>query len=78
LAPEGIALNILCPGAIETEGNAAALADPAYRRRVEERIPAGRLGQVEEVAQVALFLCSPAASYVCGIEMLVDGGLAAG
>jgi NAD(P)-dependent dehydrogenase (short-subunit alcohol dehydrogenase family) len=78
LAPEGIALNILCPGAIETEGNAAALADPAYRRRVEERIPAGRLGRVEEVAQVALFLCSPAASYVCGIEMLVDGGLAAG
>jgi NAD(P)-dependent dehydrogenase (short-subunit alcohol dehydrogenase family) len=78
LAPEGIAVNILCPGAIETEGNAAALSDPAYRRRVEERIPAGRLGQAEEVAQAALFLCSPAASYIYGAELLVDGGLAAG
>ncbi|MDB5370318.1 MAG: transcriptional antiterminator [Roseomonas sp.] len=78
LAPEGIRVNILCPGAIETEGNAAALADPAYRRRVEERIPAGRLGRAEEVATAAVFLCSAAASYISGAELLVDGGLAAG
>jgi NAD(P)-dependent dehydrogenase (short-subunit alcohol dehydrogenase family) len=78
LAADGITVNILCPGAIETEGNAAALSDAAYRDKVESRIPLGRLGRAEEVANVALFLCSPHASYVTGAEWLVDGGLAAG
>jgi glucose 1-dehydrogenase len=78
LAAEGVAVNILCPGAIATEGNAAALADPAYRQRVEDSIPMGRLGRPEEAAQAALFLCSAAASYITGAELLVDGGLAAG
>ena len=78
LAPDGITVNVLCPGAIETEGNANALADPDYRRLVEARIPAGRLGRAGEVAAAALFLCSRAADYVTGIEMLIDGGASAG
>ena len=78
LAPEGITVNVLCPGAIETEGNATALADPEYRRIVEARIPNGRLGRPEDVAAAALFLCSRAASYVNGTEILIDGALAAG
>jgi NAD(P)-dependent dehydrogenase (short-subunit alcohol dehydrogenase family) len=77
LAPEGIAVNILLPGAIETEGNAAALADPAYRAMAVARIPAGRLGRAEEVAAAALFLLSDAASYVTGAELVVDGGWSA-
>jgi NAD(P)-dependent dehydrogenase (short-subunit alcohol dehydrogenase family) len=44
---------------------------------VEARIPAGRLGQAEDVAAAAVFLCSSAAAYINGAELLVDGGLAA-
>jgi glucose 1-dehydrogenase len=77
LGGQGLTVNILCPGAIATEGNAAALADPAYREAVEARIPAGRLGQAEDVAAAAVFLCSSAAAYINGAELLVDGGLAA-
>ena len=78
LAPRGIAVNILSPGAIATEGNTAALAEPAYRAMVEARIPAGRLGMPSDVAGAAVFLCSPAAAYLAGAEIVVDGGLSAG
>jgi NAD(P)-dependent dehydrogenase (short-subunit alcohol dehydrogenase family) len=76
LAPRGIGVNILAPGAIATEGNAAALADPAYKAAVEARIPAVRIGAPEDVAGAAVFLCGPAAAYVTGAELIVDGGLA--
>jgi glucose 1-dehydrogenase len=78
LAPRGIAVNILSPGAIATEGNAQALADPAYRAAAEARIPAGRIGDPDDVAGAAVFLCSPAAAYLTGAELVVDGGLALG
>jgi NAD(P)-dependent dehydrogenase (short-subunit alcohol dehydrogenase family) len=78
LAPRGINVNLLAPGAIETAGNAAALADPAYRAAVEARIPAGRIGVPADVAGAAVFLCAPASAYVTGAEIAVDGGLALG
>ncbi len=75
LAPQGIGVNILSPGAIATEGNAAALADESYAAAVKARIPAGRIGEPADIVGAAVFLCSPAARYCVGAELLVDGGL---
>jgi NAD(P)-dependent dehydrogenase (short-subunit alcohol dehydrogenase family) len=77
-APDGITVNTLCPGAIATGGNAAALAVPGYRELVEARIPLGRIGDPADVAGPALLLCSEAGRYITGAELAVDGGLALG
>lgn len=65
LAPQGIRINAVCPANID--GDNRILADLA-------RIPQGRYGTPEEVAQVVLFLCSDAASYITGQAIHVDGG----
>jgi glucose 1-dehydrogenase len=75
LAPFGIRVNNIAPGAIATPINAAALADPAKVRRLGEIVPLMRIGKPEEVAEVALFLASDRSSYVTGSTYYVDGGL---
>lgn len=73
LAPRGIRVNAIVPGLC-----AAGMAQRLDRRLVAERvarIPVGRLGTAEEIASVALFLASDAASYVVGQAIVVDGGL---
>jgi NAD(P)-dependent dehydrogenase (short-subunit alcohol dehydrogenase family) len=74
-APKGIRINAVCPGVIETpmvadmlEGQAEAMA------AIMSEQPIGRLGQAEEVAAAALWLCSPGASFVIGVALPVDGG----
>ena len=74
LAPHSITVNAVAPGATETPLNAKAYT-PSVRRVYEERIPLGRIGSVDEVADVILFLASDAARYVTGQELVVDGGL---
>jgi NAD(P)-dependent dehydrogenase (short-subunit alcohol dehydrogenase family) len=74
LAPAGITVNAVAPGAIETALNVDAYT-PAVRRTYEERIPLGRIGSPDEVADVIVFLASDAARYLTGQELLVDGGL---
>jgi NAD(P)-dependent dehydrogenase (short-subunit alcohol dehydrogenase family) len=74
LAPAGVTVNALAPGAIDTPLNAGAYT-PEIRHVYEERIPLGRIGTAEEVADVALFLASDAARYVTGQQLIVDGGL---
>jgi glucose 1-dehydrogenase len=75
LAPYGIRVNNIAPGAIATPINAATLADPAKVKRLQELVPLRRMGSAEEVAQVALFLASDRASYVTGSTYYVDGGI---
>jgi len=74
LAPQGIRVNAIAPGATDTPLNEKAYT-PAVRARYEERIPLGRIGSAAEIADAAVFLASDAARYVTGHELLVDGGL---
>jgi glucose 1-dehydrogenase len=75
LAPFGITVNNIAPGAIETPINKALLNDPAKLKPLLENIPLKRLGTPEDVAGVAAFLASPDADYVTGTTVFVDGGL---
>jgi NAD(P)-dependent dehydrogenase (short-subunit alcohol dehydrogenase family) len=74
LAPHSITVNTVAPGATDTPLNATAYT-PEVRRNYEARIPMGRIGTPEEVADTILFLASDAARYVTGQELVVDGGL---
>ncbi len=74
LGPHRIRCNSVMPGTIETDINREDLADPDKRRHMEQRIPLGRLGQPQDIAQVVVFLASDMAAYVTGAALLVDGG----
>lgn len=73
--PHGIRVNAVAPGLIDGGMSVPIYADPEIRRRREERVPLGRLGEPADVAAVVLFLLSDAAAYVTGTEVLVDGGV---
>jgi L-rhamnose 1-dehydrogenase len=75
LGPYGIRCNSVMPGTIATDLNAEDLADDAKRAYMEKRIPLGRLGAPDDVAQCVVFLASDRARYVTGAALLVDGGL---
>ncbi len=74
-AAYGVRVNALAPGWIETEMNEPARQMiPEFNRRVLDSIPLGRWGTPEDVAGAALFMCSPAASFITGSVLVVDGG----
>jgi NAD(P)-dependent dehydrogenase (short-subunit alcohol dehydrogenase family) len=77
-APYGIRVNAIAPGPVETAMTAALHADPAVRAQLLRRIPLGRIGRPSDVADAALYLSSPAAGYVTGHTLVVDGGWRAG
>jgi glucose 1-dehydrogenase len=72
--PQGIRVNAIAPGIIDTRMNDWFLQDPDMQRASVAHIPLGYVGKVEEVAAVVLFLASDAASYVTGVTLPVDGG----
>jgi NAD(P)-dependent dehydrogenase (short-subunit alcohol dehydrogenase family) len=74
LAPEGITVNGISPGPIKTEMNLPLIENPETNREFISRIPLGRWGKVEEVGQLAVYLCSEEAGFITGTDILMDGG----
>jgi len=78
LAPQGIRVNLLCPGFIETpmhRRGRALLGDAIYDDLLTHRVHTRRVGRPEEIARAVVFLCSDDASYITGTTLTPDGGL---
>jgi 3-oxoacyl-[acyl-carrier protein] reductase len=74
LAPQGIYVNCVAPGWVDTEMSAPALAIPESRSKIFGTIPLGRVGRAEEIAAPILFLCTPWAGFISGEVLNVNGG----
>lgn len=74
MAPEGITVNGISPGPFATEMNLPLLNQPELNAQFVSRIPLGRWGQPADVGSLAVFLCSPAAGFITGTDLLIDGG----
>ena len=77
LAPHGITVNGVAPTVVRTEMARHWLENPETRRQVLERIPLGRVAEPQDVVGPTLFFCSPAAAFVTGQVLYVDGGITA-
>lgn len=75
LAPFGVTINNVAPGAIHTPRNEVAFENMDFYRKITSAIPAGRVGKPEDIAPAVLYLCSEEAGYVTGSELIVDGGM---
>jgi NAD(P)-dependent dehydrogenase (short-subunit alcohol dehydrogenase family) len=77
-ARRGIRVNCVCPGPTRTGMNEALTAtNPEIVKMMDQKVPMGRIGEPEEVAAAAIFLCSDEASYITGHALPVDGGIVA-
>lgn len=76
-AKAGIRVNAVCPGVIETPMTAPLVGNPEIRAIMDAMTPMGRMGAASEIAEAVVWLCSPAASFVTGHAMVVDGGATA-
>ena len=74
LAPHHITVNGISPGPFATEMNRSLIEDPEKNRQFLSRLPVGRWGRVEEIGQLAVYLCSEGAGYMTGTDLVIDGG----
>ncbi len=75
VAQFGICVNNIAPGAIATDRNKEALANPEYKKLAESKIPVGFIGDASDCAAAAVLMCSDAGRYITGANLLVDGGM---
>lgn len=75
-ASQGVRVNAICPGVIETPMNEGYRQDEQGRAALNNMQPLGRIGHPEEIAAAVLYLCSPKAGFVTGTTLSVDGGIA--
>jgi len=74
VAAEGITVNGISPGPFGTDMNAAVINNPEANRQFLASLPVGRWGKVEEIGALACYLCSEAAGFITGTDILIDGG----
>ncbi|MBI3470602.1 MAG: SDR family oxidoreductase [Candidatus Solibacter usitatus] len=74
LAPDGVTVNGISPGPFATEMNTALMQNPEINAQFLSKIPVGRWGKVEEIGELALYLCSEEAGFITGTDILIDGG----
>ena len=74
LASEGITVNGISPGPFATDMNAAVINNPEANAQFLANVPIARWGRVEEIGTLACYLCSEAAGYITGTDILIDGG----
>jgi glucose 1-dehydrogenase len=77
LAPRGVYVNCIAPGVMETPLMKPHLDDPSQRKRYQDAVPLGRIGQPEDLAGAVIFLAGPDSDFITGITIRVDGGAAA-
>lgn len=75
VAPYGVTVNNVSPGAIATPRNASVYNDPEARKKVEACIPEGRFGTPEDCAGIVAFLADDRSEYITGADVKVDGGM---
>jgi len=74
LAADAITVNGISPGPFATEMNTPLMQNPEINQQFISKIPLGRWGKVEEIGQLALYLCSEEAGFITGTDVLIDGG----
>ena len=74
LAAEKITVNGISPGVCDTEINTPLMQNPELRAQFLAKIPVGRFGEPEEIAKLALYLCSEDAGFITGTDVIIDGG----
>ncbi len=75
LAPYGVTINNIAPGAIYTPRNEEALSDKDFKEKVERSIPCGFIGEPKDVSPAVLLLCSDEGRYITGTDLVIDGGM---